>query len=77
MIFVKTLSHWFFKVSNDIYGGVPPTLDGIKTEHEKVKLFLYSLSFNKTGIMHNTKLQRIIISYILIFHEAFLGIIGN
>ena len=35
----KNFSHWFFKLSYEIYGVFPPTLDNIKTEPEKVNLF--------------------------------------
>ena len=41
----KTLAHWFFKQSNAIYGGTPPSLDDIKTEPELVKLFVDALFF--------------------------------
>ena len=30
MRYVHTPDHWFFNQSNEIYGGVPPTLDNIK-----------------------------------------------
>ena len=43
----KTLSCRFFKVSNEIYWGVPPALDNIKTEPDKVKLFLGSMFVHK------------------------------
>ena len=32
----KTLAHWFFKQSNEFYGGTPPSLNDIKTEPELV-----------------------------------------
>ena len=34
---VKTIDNWFFKQSNDIYGGVPPTLDNMQIEPDLVK----------------------------------------
>ena len=46
----KTLDHWFYKVSSDIYRGVPPTLDDIQTDLQMVHLFLNSLSFHNTGL---------------------------
>ena len=48
IIFGKTLAHWLFKISNDIYGVVPPTLDNIQTEPEKFHLFVESLFVHKT-----------------------------
>ena len=73
----KTLSHWFLNISNDIYVVFPPILDNIKTEPYKVKLFVNSLPVQKTEIIHNTKLKRIIYASVLGFHGVFLGIIGN
>ena len=45
----KTLSHWFYKVSSEIYGGVPTTLDDIQTESQMVHLFVDSLFVHNTG----------------------------
>ena len=73
----KDSSHCFFKVSSEIYGSVPPTLDDIQTEYEKVKLFVNSTFIHNTGIQNNTQLKRILAASFLIFHDAFLGIIGN
>ena len=42
-----------------------------------VKLFVDYMSVKKSGIMHNTKLKRILASSVLAFHKEFLGIIGN
>ena len=75
MIYGKNLAHSSFKVSNNIYGVFPPTIDNIKTEHNKVKLFVDSLFFYKTGIAHNTKLKRILAASVITFHKSFLGII--
>ena len=47
----KTLAHWFFMVSNDIYGGASPTLDNTKTEPEKVIFFVDDL-FSLKDIVH-------------------------
>ena len=44
----KTLDHWFFKQSNDIYGGVPTTIDNIKTEPDLLNLFVNLLFFHRT-----------------------------
>ena len=73
----NTLSHWVFKISNDIYWGVPPTLENKQTEPDKVKLFVNYMFLHKTGILQNTKLKRIYATSVLLFHESFLGIIGN
>ena len=36
----KTLAHWLFKQSDEIYGGTPPSLDDIKTEPELVSFHI-------------------------------------
>ena len=43
----KTLANWFYKVSSEIYGGVPHTLDDIRTGSQMVHLFINSLFFTK------------------------------
>ena len=48
MIFVNTLSHWFLKLSNNMYGYVPPTLEDTKTKPDLVHLIVKSLFFHKT-----------------------------
>ena len=73
----KTLSHWFFKQSNNIYGGVPLHLEDIKTEPDLVKNNFDLLFVHRTQITHKTKFNRMIAATVLKFHEAFLGIIGN
>ena len=73
----KTLSRWFFNQSNYIYGGVPPTIDNIKTELDLVNYFFDSLIFHRTQLTYKTNFKRILATTVLIFHEAFLGIIGN
>ena len=77
MRYGKTLVHWFFKISNEIYGVFPPTLDDIQTEPKNLKLFVDSIFVQKTRITHTTKLKRIIADSIMIFHQAFSSIIGN
>ena len=52
IICVKTLAHWFFKIWMKFLG-LPPTLDDIKTEPEKLNMSVDSLFVNKTWIMHN------------------------
>ena len=74
---VNTLAHWFFKQSNDIYGGTPPRLDDIKIEPESVNFFVYLMIFHRTELTHKTKFNRILADTVLIFHDAFLGIIGH
>ena len=73
----KTLSHWFLKASSEIYVKISPTLDDIKTESDKVKLFFNYLFVYNKGIHHNKKLKQIIDAYVLRLREKFLGIIGN
>ena len=68
MIYGKTLVQWFFKVSIEIYGGDPPTLDNIEIEPEKVRLFFNYLFVQKTGIMGNKKFRRIIDASVMTFH---------
>ena len=77
MICGKTLAHWFFNQSNEIYGGFPTTLDNIKTEPDFMNFFVSYLFFHKTHITHKTKFKRILAATVLIFRDAFLGIIGN
>ena len=72
----KTLDHWFFKKANDIYGGTPPSLDN-KTEPDFVNLFVDYLFCHRTQITHKTKFKCILAATVLIFHDAFLGMIGN
>ena len=48
----KTLSHWFFNKSNEIHGGVLPTLEDIKTEPDLVNLFVNSLFVHRTQLTH-------------------------
>ena len=43
----KTLSHWFFKQSNEVYGGISPNLDNKKTEPDLVNLFLSNICLFK------------------------------
>ena len=73
----KTLAHWFFKQSNEIYGGTPPSLDNIKTEPESVRLFVNALFVHRTHISHKTKFKSILAATVLRFHGSFLEVIGN
>ena len=73
----KTLAHWFYKVSSDIYGGVTPTLDDIWTESQTVHLFVDSIFFHNTGLHYKTKLKHILAASFLQFYDAFLGIIRS
>ena len=73
----KTLAHWFFNKSNDIYGGVPPILDNMKTEPDLVNLFVDSLFFHRTQHTNKKTFKRIVAATIMRFHDVFLGIIGN
>ena len=77
MICGKTLSLRFFKQSNEIYGGIPPSLDNIKTEPELVNFFVDSLFVHRTHLTHKTKCNSILAATVLRFHYAFLGIIWN
>ena len=54
----KNISHWFFKQSNEIYGGVPPTLDDIKIEPDLVSLFVDSMFFHRTQLNRLALLDR-------------------
>ena len=73
----KTLSRWFIEVSNEIYVGVPPILDNIQTEPQKVKFSVDSMFVKKIGIIHNTKLKQILDASVKIFHSSLLEIIWN
>ena len=73
----KTLAHWLFKQSNEIYGGTPPSIDNIKTEPELVDLFVDALFFHRTHIIEKTKFKRILAATVLRFHGSFLEVIGN
>ena len=73
----KTLAHWLFKQSNEIYGGTPPSLDNIKTGPESVKLFVNALFVRRTHISQNTKFKNILAATVLRFHGSFLDVIGN
>ena len=73
----KTLSHWLFKHSNEIYGGTPSSLDNIKTEPESVKLFVNALFVHRTHISQNTKFKNIIAAIVLRFHGSFIEVIGD
>ena len=77
MICGNNISHWFFKQSNGIYGGTPPSLDDIKTEPYLVNFFFECLFFHRTQLTQKTKFKRILAATVLIFHDGFLGIIGN
>ena len=70
----KTLAHWFYKVSSDIYGGVTPTLDEIQTDSHMVHLFVGIIFVHNTGL-HYKKLKHILSAYVLRCYDAFLGII--
>ena len=67
----------FLQAINDIYWIFPLTLDNIQIEPDKVKYFVDSLFSQKTGIMHNTNLKHLLAASVMIFHESFIGIIGN
>ena len=73
----KTLAHWFFKQSNKIYGGNPPSIDFIKTEPKLVNLIVDELFVHRTHITYKTKFKRIIAATVLRFHGSFLEVIGN
>ena len=73
----KNLSNLFYKVSSEIYGGVPPTLDDIQTESQMVHLFVNSIFVHRTGLRYRKKLKHILAASILQFYDAFIGIIGN
>ena len=65
----NTLAHCFFKQSNDIYRGVSPTIDNIKTEPDLVNLFFDLLFVHRTQLTHKTNFKRILADTVLIFHE--------
>ena len=71
----KTIDHCFFKKSNDIHGGVPKTLDDIKTEPDLVNFFVDDLFVYKTQLTHKTKFKRILAAKILRFHDEFLELL--
>ena len=73
----KTLACWFYKMSSEIYGGVPLTLDDIRTDSQMVYLFVNSIFVNNTGLWYKTTLKHILASYVLLFYDIFLGIIVN
>ena len=45
----KNTAYCLFKVSNNIYEGVTPTFDNIKTEHENMELFIDYMFVKKQG----------------------------
>ena len=65
---VKTLAHWLFKQSNEIYGGIPLSLDDTKIEPESVKLFVNALFVHRTHIRHKKKFKRILAATVMRFH---------
>ena len=73
----KTLAHWLFKQSNEIYGGTPPSLDNIKTEPELVELFVDALFVHRIHITHKTKFELILPATVMSFHGSFFKVIGN
>ena len=73
----KTLAHWFFKQSNDIYGGTPPSLYNIKTEPDLVNLFVDALFVHRTHIMDKIMFKCILDATVLRFHGSFFEVIGN
>ena len=73
----KTLFHCFFKKTNGIYLGATPTLDNKKTEPDLVNFSVDSLFFHITQLTYKTKFKRILAAVVLIFHDVFIGIIGN
>ena len=77
MIFGKTLDHWFFKKSNDIYGCVHPNLDNLKIEPDLVNFSVDLMFVYRTQLTHKTNFKRILAATVLIFHYNFFGIIGN
>ena len=64
----KTLAHWLFNQSNDIYGGTPPSLDDIKTEPELVNLSVDAIFVHRTHITDKTNFKRILAATVLRFH---------
>ena len=77
MIYRKSLAQWFYKVYSDIYGGVTPNLDDIKTEYQMVHLFANIIYVHNTGIRYKTKFKDILHASVLQFYDAFLGVIVN
>ena len=73
----KTLAHWLFKHSDEIYGGTPPSLDDIKTEPKLVKLFVDALFVHRTHIRQNTKFNNILAATVLRFHGSFIEVREN
>ena len=73
----NTLYLWFYRVSSEIYGGVPPTLDDKQTESQMVHLFVGSLFVQNTGLQYKNKLKHILDESVLRFYDKFLGIIVN
>ena len=72
----NTLAHWFYKVSSDIYGDFPPTLDDIWTESQMVHLFVNSHVFT-TMVSGFKKLKHVLSAYVIQFYDTFIGIIVN
>ena len=54
-IFEMTVAHRFFNQSNKIHGGVPPTLDNIKTEADLVNVSVNLLFVYRTQLTHKNK----------------------
>ena len=77
MRFGNTLVHCYYKLSSDIYGGVPPTLYYIQTESQMFHLFVNNIFVHNTGLPYKTKSKHILATSVLKLSDAFLGIIGN
>ena len=56
---------------------MPPTLEDLKTEPDKLKFFADSLIVNKSDIIHNTKLKRVIAASVLSYHQTLSAIIES
>ena len=77
VIFEKTLAHWFFKQSNEIHGGVPQTLDNIRTEADYVNFSVNLLSVHRTQLTLKTEFKYILADTVVRIHDVFLVIIRN
>ena len=69
----KTLAHWFYKVSSDIYGGVTTTLDDIRTESHTVHLFVDIIFVHNTDLWYKTKLKHILAASVLLLNRCFIS----
>ena len=76
MRYGQNIDQWFFKQSNEIYGGIPPTLDNIKTEPELVNFFVDSMFFHRHKSHKKQSLRVFLLPMFLDFMMHLLELLG-